>query len=93
MSQKMDLLDRIVEQVLDFARSSEPKLAPVNVNKLIEDLPSAQRSTLAFINNVPGVIDAGFALAQGEDLNVDGNARGPIGSPGRAGRTAMFSPV
>ncbi len=51
-------------------------------NKLIEDLPSAQRSTLAFINNVPGVIDAGFALAQGENLNVNGNAQGPIGSPG-----------
>jgi outer membrane receptor protein involved in Fe transport len=51
-------------------------------NKLIEDLPSAQRSALAFINNVPGVIDAGFALAQGESLNVNGNAQGPIGSPG-----------
>ena len=51
-------------------------------NRLIEDLPSAQRSTLAFINNVPGVIDAGFALAQGENLNVNGNAQGPIGSPG-----------
>jgi outer membrane receptor protein involved in Fe transport len=51
-------------------------------NKLIEDLPSAQRSTLAFINQVPGVIDAGFALAQGENLNTNGNAQGPIGSPG-----------
>lgn len=51
-------------------------------NRLIEDLPSAQRSTLAFINNVPGVIDAGFALAQGENLNTNGNAQGPIGSPG-----------
>lgn len=51
-------------------------------NKLIEDLPSAQRSTLAFINQVPGVIDAGYALAQGENLNTNGNAQGPIGSPG-----------
>lgn len=51
-------------------------------NKLIEDLPSAQRSTLAFINTLPGVIDAGFALAQGENLNTNGNAQGPIGSPG-----------
>ncbi len=51
-------------------------------NKLIEDLPSAQRSTLAFINSLPGVIDAGFALAQGENLNTNGNAQGPIGSPG-----------
>src|SRR5262245_18846365 len=51
-------------------------------NKLIENLPSAQRSTLAFINMTPGVIDAGFALAQGENLNTNGNAQGPIGSPG-----------
>src|SRR5262249_11444470 len=51
-------------------------------NRLIEDLPSAERSTLSFINLVPGVIDAGFALAQGENLNVNGNAQGPIGSPG-----------
>jgi hypothetical protein len=51
-------------------------------NKLIEDLPSAERSTLAPINNIPGVIDMGFALAQGENLNTNGNAQGPVGSPG-----------
>src|SRR5204862_6563841 len=28
----------IVEQVLDFARTTEPKLTPVDVNKLIDDL-------------------------------------------------------
>jgi len=50
--------------------------------KLIQDLPSAERSTLALINNMPGVIDTGFALASGETLNNDGNAQGPIGSPG-----------
>jgi hypothetical protein len=57
-------------------------LESVIENKLIEDLPSAQRSTLAFINQTPGVIDAGFALSQGENLNSNGNAQGPIGSPG-----------
>src|ERR1035438_2201238 len=51
-------------------------------NKLIENLPSGERSTLSFINLVPGVIDAGFALAQGENLNTNGNAQGPIGTPG-----------
>ena len=35
---KMELLNKIVEQVLDFARTSEPKLAPVNLNLLIEEL-------------------------------------------------------
>jgi len=51
-------------------------------NKLIENLPTGERSTLSFINLVPGVIDAGFALAQGENLNTNGNAQGPIGTPG-----------
>jgi signal transduction histidine kinase len=35
---KMELLNKIVEQILDFARTSEPKLAPVNLNSLIEEL-------------------------------------------------------
>jgi len=38
MGQKMDLLNKIVEQILDFARSAEPRLDPVNVNDLIDDL-------------------------------------------------------
>ena len=36
--EKIELLNKIVEQILDFARTSEPKLAPVNLNKLIEEL-------------------------------------------------------
>jgi signal transduction histidine kinase len=36
--EKIDLLNKIVEQILDFARTSEPKLAPVNLNQLIEEL-------------------------------------------------------
>lgn len=51
-------------------------------NKLIEDLPSGERSTLAFINLVPGAIDGGFSAARGESLNENGNAQGPIGAPG-----------
>ena len=46
MSQKMDLLNKIVEQVLDFARSTEPKLAPVNLNSLIQDLGLLTRHKL-----------------------------------------------
>src|SRR5436190_1928883 len=38
MGQKMDLLNRIVERILDFARNSEPQKELVNVNQLIEDL-------------------------------------------------------
>jgi signal transduction histidine kinase len=36
--EKIDLLNKIVEQILDFARTSEPKLAPVNLNQLIAEL-------------------------------------------------------
>ena len=51
-------------------------------NKLIEDLPSGERSALSFINLVPGAIDGGFSAGRGESLNENGNAQGPIGAPG-----------
>jgi signal transduction histidine kinase len=35
---KMELLNRIVEQILDFARTTEPQLAPVDLNQLIDEL-------------------------------------------------------
>jgi signal transduction histidine kinase len=38
IGQKMDLLNRIVEQILDFARSTEPQFARLNINQLIEEL-------------------------------------------------------
>jgi signal transduction histidine kinase len=46
MGEKMDLLNKIVEQVLDFARSSEPDLQPVDVNRLLEDLGLLTRHKL-----------------------------------------------
>ena len=46
MSQKMDHLNKIVEQVLDFARSTEPKLAGVHLNELINDLTLLTRHKL-----------------------------------------------
>src|SRR5204862_1178247 len=36
IGQKMDHLNRIVEHVLDLARSDEPQLAPVNLNQLLD---------------------------------------------------------
>jgi signal transduction histidine kinase len=38
MGQKMDLLNKIVEQILDFARTGEPNMVLVDLNKLLEDL-------------------------------------------------------
>jgi signal transduction histidine kinase len=46
MGEKMDHLNRIVDQILDFARHSEPQLAPVNVNGLIADLALLTRHKL-----------------------------------------------
>ena len=46
LREKMDHLNKIVEQILDFARSAEPKLMPVNVNQLIEDLGLLTRHKL-----------------------------------------------
>lgn len=57
-------------------------LETVVENKLINELPTGERSTLSFINLIPGVIDGGFAAGAGENLNTNGNAQGPIGSAG-----------
>src|SRR4030095_169625 len=38
IAEKMELLNRIVEQILDFARTAEPRLAPVNLNQLVDEL-------------------------------------------------------
>lgn len=38
IDQKIDHLNKIVEQILDFARTTEPELAAVNLNRLIEEL-------------------------------------------------------
>jgi signal transduction histidine kinase len=46
MGEKMDHLNRIVDQVLDFARSTEPQLAPVNLNQLLDDLSLLTRHKL-----------------------------------------------
>jgi signal transduction histidine kinase len=42
----MEHLNTIVEQILDFARKSEPRLATVNVNSIIEELALLVRHKL-----------------------------------------------
>src|ERR1700733_1454174 len=44
---KIEHLNKIVEQILDFARTTEPKFAPVNLNELIEELGLLVRHKLA----------------------------------------------
>jgi signal transduction histidine kinase len=44
---KIEHLNKIVEQILDFARTTEPKLSPVNLNDLVEELGLLVRHKLA----------------------------------------------
>jgi signal transduction histidine kinase len=38
IGEKIDHLNKTVERILDFARTAEPQLAPVNLNELIDEL-------------------------------------------------------
>jgi len=38
VAEKMDHLNKIVDQLLGYARSTEPKVEPVDVNELLEDV-------------------------------------------------------
>jgi signal transduction histidine kinase len=44
---KIEHLNKIVEQILDFARTTEPKFASVNVNDLVDELGLLVRHKLA----------------------------------------------
>lgn len=44
---KIEHLNKIVEQILAFARTTEPKFAPVNLNELIDELGLLVRHKLA----------------------------------------------
>src|SRR5256885_1056484 len=46
MGEKMEHLDKIVEQILDFARTTEPEFVPVNLNELVEELGLLTRHKL-----------------------------------------------
>jgi signal transduction histidine kinase len=46
MREKMEHLNRIVEQILDFARSADPNFAAINVNSVVEDLGLLTRHKL-----------------------------------------------
>jgi signal transduction histidine kinase len=50
IGQKMDHLNKIVEHVLDLARSNEPDLALVNPNQLLDDLGLLTRHKLTHQN-------------------------------------------
>jgi signal transduction histidine kinase len=50
IGEKIEHLNRIVEQILDFARTTEPRMAPVNLNELIDELGLLVRHKLKHQN-------------------------------------------
>jgi len=50
MGEKLEHLNKIVEQVLDLARTTEPKMAPVNLNELVDELGLLVRHKLKQYN-------------------------------------------
>ncbi|HZR20651.1 MAG TPA: GAF domain-containing protein [Verrucomicrobiae bacterium] len=46
LGQKIDHLNKIVEQILDFARTTEPQMAPVNINQIVDELSLLVRHKL-----------------------------------------------
>jgi len=82
MGEKIDHLNRIVERVLDLARSSEPKFTPVNLNNLIQELcmlvrhklnQQGVRLTLNLQTDLPEVLGDSTQLEQAS-LNLIINA-------------------
>ncbi len=82
MGEKMDHLNKIVERILDFARSTEPALAPLNVNELLDDLGLLTRHKLRnqnvelvrdFAGELPAIPGDATQLAQAF-LNLTLNA-------------------
>jgi signal transduction histidine kinase len=82
LREKMEHLNKIVEQILDFARGSEPKLSPVNLNQLLNDLALLIRHKLRnqqieFVRRLapelPDIMADGAQLAQAF-LNLTLNA-------------------
>ncbi len=82
LREKMEHLNKIVEQILDFARGTEPKLSEVNINQLLDDLGLLTRHKLRnqqiqfirrFAPDLPAVMADGTQLAQAF-LNLTLNA-------------------
>ncbi len=95
LREKMEHLNKIVEQILDFARSTEPKLARVNVNQLLDDLALLIRHKLRnhqieFVRrlapDLPEIMADGTQLAQAF-LNLTLNAVEAMPEGGRLSLT------
>jgi len=72
MGEKMEHLNQIVEKILDFARTSEPQLQRVNLNKLIDDLSFLTRHKLRNQNiHLEKVLDPQLPEVMADPLQLE----------------------
>ncbi|MSU20320.1 MAG: GAF domain-containing sensor histidine kinase [Pedosphaera sp.] len=72
MGEKMDHLNKIVEQILHFARSAEPNFTPVNINQLIDDLGLLTRHKMTNQNIVlTRKLDAALPLVKADATQLE----------------------
>jgi signal transduction histidine kinase len=72
IGEKIDHLNKIVEQILDFARTTEPELAPVNLNDLIDELGLLVRHKLKNQNiQLVRKLAPGLPLVMGEAAQLE----------------------
>lgn len=101
MREKMEHLNRIVEQILDFARSADPTFAPVNVNSVVEDLGLLTRHKLTNQNiELVRELDTDLPLVMADVtqleqvfLNLTLNAVDAMQDGGRLSITTRTHPV
>jgi signal transduction histidine kinase len=99
ISEKIELLNKIVEQILAFARTSEPHLAPVNLTRVIDELGLLVRHKLKNLRidwiikahpDLPSILGDATQLEQAF-LNVILNAAEAM--PGGGSLTITSRPV
>jgi signal transduction histidine kinase len=72
MGQKMEHLNRVVDQILDFARRAAPELAPVDVNRLIDDLGLLTRHKLKAAGvRVERLLDPDLPTIEGDATQLE----------------------
>jgi len=72
LDEKLTHLNRIVERMLDFARTSEPKLAPVDLNGLLEELCLLLRHKLAHQSvRLKKVLSPGLPRITGDAVQLE----------------------
>ncbi len=72
IDQKIEDLNRIVERILDFARTTEPQLTPLNLNQLVDELALLVRHKLKQQNiQLVWKLDAALPPVLGEAAQLE----------------------